>query len=154
MQHRHFFVDPRKVARDAVEDEAILIHLESGNYFSLRGSAAEIWGDIEGNLAEDQLVEALLRRYDAPRDVLVSAVGSFVELLLGEGLMTVSEAPAGASSGLERDASGELPPEAPKREFTAPTFEKFTDMADLLLLDPIHEVDPKRGWPAPLPGHD
>ncbi len=33
-----------------------------------------------------------------------------------------------------------------KDDFTNPVLEKFTDMADLLLLDPIHEVD-ESGWP-------
>jgi hypothetical protein len=28
--------------------------------------------------------------------------------------------------------------------------QKYTDMADLLLLDPIHEVD-EQGWPQPAP---
>ena len=28
-------------------------------------------------------------------------------------------------------------------------FERFTDMQDLLVLDPIHEVDEEAGWPKP-----
>jgi hypothetical protein len=27
--------------------------------------------------------------------------------------------------------------------------ESFTDMADLILLDPVHDVDPDKGWPLP-----
>ena len=34
--------------------------------------------------------------------------------------------------------------------FVNPTLTKFTDMQDLLLLDPIHEVD-EMGWPHPKP---
>jgi hypothetical protein len=34
--------------------------------------------------------------------------------------------------------------------FEPPLLEKFTDMEDLLLLDPVHEVD-GRGWPHPAP---
>ena len=30
--------------------------------------------------------------------------------------------------------------------FVPPTLEKYTDMQDLVLLDPVHEVD-ERGWP-------
>ena len=33
-----------------------------------------------------------------------------------------------------------------KTQFEFPIIEKFTDMQELLLLDPIHEVDEK-GWP-------
>ncbi len=34
--------------------------------------------------------------------------------------------------------------------FEAPKLEKFTDMQDLVLLDPVHEVDDV-GWPAARP---
>ena len=30
--------------------------------------------------------------------------------------------------------------------FVAPSFTTFTDMQDIILLDPVHEVD-TRGWP-------
>ena len=30
--------------------------------------------------------------------------------------------------------------------FTTPTLEIFSDMQDILLLDPVHDVD-ERGWP-------
>jgi hypothetical protein len=35
--------------------------------------------------------------------------------------------------------------------FTQPVLEVYTDMQDLLLLDPIHEVDEEAGWPSPKP---
>lgn len=38
-----------------------------------------------------------------------------------------------------------------KLAFQTPVIEKFTDMADLLLLDPIHEVDETAGWPRANP---
>jgi hypothetical protein len=28
-------------------------------------------------------------------------------------------------------------------------FERFTDMGDLLLLDPVHDVEDEKGWPHP-----
>ena len=34
--------------------------------------------------------------------------------------------------------------------FETPVLEKYTDMAELLLLDPIHDVD-ATGWPHPAP---
>lgn len=34
--------------------------------------------------------------------------------------------------------------------YTRPEFEKFDDMADQLLLDPIHQID-ERGWPQSKP---
>ena len=34
-----------------------------------------------------------------------------------------------------------------KQHFQSPEIQKFTDMEDLLLIDPIHEVDEEAGWP-------
>ena len=48
-----------------------------------------------------------------------------------------------ADERLIRLVEGELPEAAGE---AAPGFEKYTDMHELLLLDPIHEVD-ERGWP-------
>ena len=42
-----------------------------------------------------------------------------------------------------RDAPGEA---SEKRPYVPPQIERFTDMQELLLLDPIHEVD-DTGWP-------
>ena len=35
----------------------------------------------------------------------------------------------------------------PQEGFVAPQLHKYTDMQELLLLDPIHDVD-QEGWPA------
>ena len=35
-----------------------------------------------------------------------------------------------------------------RQPWSAPVLETFTDMQDLILLDPVHEVEPTRGWPA------
>jgi hypothetical protein len=68
-------------------------------------------------------------------------VAGLVEQLLAEGLVVEdADAPVGAS-----------PPAPPADALEPPALEKFTDMQDLILLDPVHEVD-ERGWPhAPAP---
>lgn len=56
-----------------------------------------------------------------------------------------------AAENLISAAEGSAPLLAPSdddgaAEFPAPRLERYTDMQDLLLLDPIHDVD-ERGWP-------
>jgi hypothetical protein len=56
---------------------------------------------------------------------------------------------------LIRPASGQAPVSAPRASLApwSPAslrFERFNDMQDLLILDPIHEVDDEAGWPKPL----
>jgi hypothetical protein len=72
----------------------------------------------------------------------VSAVNRILDELLEEKLIIASaESP-------EPPIDEELPrTEREPLRFHTPTLAKFTDMQDLLLLDPIHDVD-KTGWPA------
>ena len=40
----------------------------------------------------------------------------------------------------------EVDPEEERLGYVAPTLQKYSDMQDLLLIDPVHEVD-ETGWP-------
>ncbi len=57
-----------------------------------------------------------------------------------EGLVVPLAAPA---------ATAEVPALSNGHVFAPPELHKYTDFQELLLLDPIHEVDQSLGWPAP-----
>ena len=67
------------------------------------------------------------------------AIAGFVSQLLDEGLL-VESADTGSAEGAEIVAGG---------TFETPVLSKYTDMQELLLLDPIHDIDPSVGWPFP-----
>lgn len=124
------------------DDEAVVLDMSTGTYFSLRGSAVEIWELAEANGTPATIAGGLAERYDAPSDVLVAATRGVVADLLDAGLL-VSDADLAPASPAP---AGPAP-----RAFVAPEIERFTDMQDMLMLDPIHEVDPT-GWPHQLDG--
>lgn len=137
-------VNQRAVVHDEVDGEVIAVNLETGSYYSLQGSAALCWGAIVGAAAEDSLIALLSRRYAAkPQSVRVD-VARFVQELTREALV-VREERAGPSGLPVGDTAGG-PPDA----YAPPELRKYEDMRDLLLLDPIHEVDPA-GWPVTRP---
>ena len=70
------------------------------------------------------------------------AVTRFVERLLEEALLV-------AANGDGRPLRLRPSRTAPPRLVREPRLDKYTDMQELLLLDPIHEVD-ERGWPNSL----
>jgi hypothetical protein len=82
------------------------------------------------------IVDALTAHYDSGPELISAAVDSCIERLLAHGL--IREAPSSGDSALFLAPSG-LP-------FPEPLVEHFTDMQDLLLLDPIHDVS-EEGWP-------
>jgi hypothetical protein len=128
-------VNTPTVAAETVDGEVLMIHLESGNYYSLRASGAAIWDGVEHGIATTTIVATVRDRFGAPD--AEQLVGAFLTELVDEDLV----APA--------DGPGATEWEPPKfvSEFAPPALEKFTDMQHLILLDPVHEVDAGKGWP-------
>lgn len=72
----------RKAARDIIEtdvdDETIIVSLESGEMFSLSGTARAIWEKLEAGVDEGELVDALAAEFDVEDDVLRADVAQFL----------------------------------------------------------------------------
>jgi hypothetical protein len=135
-------VNTPNVVHETIDGEAILLDLKTGSYFSLDGSGAIIWEFID-KTGDWQQVIRLLTANNPDKSALVSAsVTGFVEELVKEGLLVKAdhEIPAGDASLLISQLAEVA------GDFKPPLVNKYTDMQDLLLLDPIHEVDEK-GWP-------
>ena len=125
---------------ETIEGEVILIALDTGTYYSLRGSGADVWEGIGHGASQDEIAAGLQRRYDGLPDEIGKAVAALLAQLEGERLIEAAEEVD--ESGW--DASDGAP--ATKPPFVAPVFERHTDMQDLILLDPVHDVT-EAGWP-------
>jgi hypothetical protein len=133
-------VNHPQVINEMIDGEAIMINLVTGSYYSLDSLGGEVWELLQKSLSVDDIVTQLSFRYDASDDAIRSAVESLLEELSREQLVAPDNN-SGAASSLP---FGSRP--AQRLPFRAPRLEKFTDMQDLILLDPVHEVD-SRGWP-------
>lgn len=137
-------VNAPHVIHEAIDGEVIIINLATGTYYSLKGSAADAWGLIQepGGVRISDLVLAFETRFDTPRIELERALEPFLAQLKDEGLVAWTEEGTGdAPRVADRGASN-----GARRSFEPPALEKFTDMQDLVLLDPVHEVA-EIGWP-------
>jgi hypothetical protein len=70
-----------------VAGEALVIHLSSGDYYSLDSVGTRVWENIDGTRTVEDLVELVLDEYDADRDQVVADVLRLVEQLTDEGLL-------------------------------------------------------------------
>lgn len=127
-----------------IDDEIILVDLHSGIYYSTRNSGSEIWQLVVAGATLSQILEALVARYGASADSLEPSVVRFVQRLVDEGLVESVTNPTSVTPRLEIDWSNVT-------TFAAPELECYSDMQDLLLVDPIHDVD-EAGWPHPKVG--
>ncbi len=136
-----FEVSWPEVVGSIVDDEVVAINLDTGSYYNIAGAGTEVWAAVERVASTEEITARLADRYDAPLDEIADAVARFVEELRVEGLIRPAETDG---SGAEAPA-GDRPADR-QSAFLPPVLEKFTDMEDLLLLDPVHDVT-ERGWP-------
>lgn len=133
-------VDHPSVMHEMIDDEVVVIHLDTGIYYSLDGVAGRLWQYLAaGKRTAEDVVAFAGRIYDGDAAVIATAVERFLGQLRDEQLAFVSDE---ESSTPADDA---VP--AARQPFSEPTLQKYTDMESLLLADPIHEVDEGAGWP-------
>ena len=116
------------IIQETFDDESVIVNLRQGLYYSLNKTALPLWEEIVKGTCLDQL-------HAGGHEFSADKVVGFLKELRAENLIIVE---------------GEDIPEA-----GSPTdfLQKFEDLQDLLLLDPIHDVD-ERGWPHAKPSGD
>ena len=146
MNQERYRINSPKVISETLEGESIILNYETGAYYSLNDAATEIWECISKEKPVSGIMDHLSSVYQTSGQDVQKAVESFIERLKTEALIVASQSSAASVpvTGTEKSSSPE------KRVFEEPSFEKFTDMEDLLLLDPIHEVN-EEGWPHAQP---
>lgn len=128
------------VIHETLDDELVIVNLKSGAYFSLDPVGAAVWQEIDRGAAVDEIVVVVSRRFEGDAAAISAGVNGLIEELRREELIAPGTSARPATADAATSANG-------RRLYATPVLEKFTDMQDLLLLDPIHEVD-ETGWPA------
>jgi hypothetical protein len=138
-----FRLNDKQVVCERFDDEVLAINLETGTYYSLPNVSARIWNWLLDGADVQTVMQMLLANYEGDADAITNALTQFVDKLLRDALIVPDETLA--ASAAINIATGSA-----KKPFTDPIIEIYTDLQDLLLLDPIHDVD-DRGWPVFTP---
>jgi hypothetical protein len=77
------------------DDEIILMHVESGGFFSLGSTSRRIWELLEQPQTIDSLCECLIREFNVPREQCLADVVQLVIKLKERDLIDISRASAG-----------------------------------------------------------
>ena len=142
MSAEHFRANTPQTIHEVIEGEVILVNLETGAYFSTDLAGAAVWQAILRGLSEEEIIAQLTAQFSGEAEEIHAGVQALIRELLSEGLI-VPDAAVEASTATPTTTM----PDSAKPRFVAPMLHKYTEMADLLLLDPIHDVDDS-GWPA------
>ncbi len=125
-----------RISARLFDDEVVVANFGSGIYYSLLGSAAEVWAGLMAGIAVPDIAAKLSSRAKSAGPPFNASIVALVEKLHQEGL--IRPVAAGPTAAWQ--------PEVPQGGWLAPELERFTDMQDLLLLDPVHDTS-EAGWP-------
>jgi Coenzyme PQQ synthesis protein D (PqqD) len=131
-----------KVISEAFEDEVVAVNFDTGSYYGMRTTALIIWNLLEQGASTQTLTRRMTSLYHGDQQAIGEEVSQFLEQLRTHNLIAeVSTAPSDTGPEPVADHRGPWEP---------PVLSVYEDMKDLLLLDPIHDVD-EQGWPARKP---
>ena len=104
----------------------------------ITGFGSALWDGLVEGVDLERLFEEVGRRYGADA---ADTVVAFVDTLRSHEFLLDRAEPLEDQTG-----SGGLLATWPD-EFVTPTIETYGEIADIMTMDPIHEVDPDLGWP-------
>jgi hypothetical protein len=140
----HFRVNAPNVIHETIDGEAVIVNLQSGSYYSIDKVGAAVWSHLESGLSVPRIVDAISAEYSGDRAVIDRGIRALFTQLEQEGLVVAATATAADDSAAAANGAAADGHDRPR--FEPPVLHKYTDMEDLLLLDPIHDVGDK-GWP-------
>jgi hypothetical protein len=134
-----------KVIEDSLEwervnGEVIVVSFTSGKYFSLSGTAADVWHTFTIGIDESQLIELLASNWHV-EGLSLKDIKPFIEDCLIEGL--ISEVYA-----RKPDPDIELPSDLDRSKWINPSLMTFGNLKDLIMVDPVHDAS-LINWPLP-----
>jgi hypothetical protein len=132
-------VNAPEVIHETIDGEVILIQIETGYYYSLAGSGARMWRLLERGRSIGEVAAALEETHGSSPEI-ARAVERLTAELCDETLLEP------LNGDVELPSDDEVAVSEAAGPFAPPVLERYEDMQDFLLVDPIHEVD-DTGWP-------
>ena len=126
---------------ETVDGEALIMDMVKGAYYTCLGPAAIAWDALKRGFEPAEITAMLSSTYEVgPADVDRDLAG-FVDELLREEMLVVRDDASPPDLRTPLDGDG-----APAGPYEAMSLDRYTDLADLILLDPVHDVS-DAGWP-------
>lgn len=126
-------------AFEEFEGEILVLNLLEGTYYALGGTTPLFWADLTSGVKPARIVSKLQAATKTNETEIAGSLASFLDQLVAEQILLPADS---AAEPAEAAAAY-----SPSQAYSPPVMEKHVDMQDLLTLDPIHDVDPERGWP-------
>ena len=138
-------IDRSNVVYEIFDNEVVIINLDNGNYYSYNGVGVEIWNQLTKKNSIDNISQSLSNIYPSVRlDNLKTIINKSIADLENEKLLISSEIKNNQEINIPVETNQDI--KVDNNVIKIPTLQRFTDMQDFLLVDPIHEIDYEK-WP-------
>lgn len=136
----YFLLDEHKVSSEDFDGEMVAVNFSTGKYYGMKGSAHDIWRMLSFPVSVDEVISGICQIYGTEKAEIQDAVAKFFEVLRAEDILT---------QAADRDTNGQMRAVSDPAvgTYEAPELEIYTDLQELIMLDPVHEADPEQGWP-------
>lgn len=122
------------------DSEVVLANYQNGVYYNLDGSAAQVWLGLKANRTVEEIGRAFAAATGGDVPSVTQQVQAFVDSMLAEGLI------AEDATDVHIEISNETWAPVLSGAFAAPEFQRFDNLRELLLMDPVHDAG-EEGWP-------
>ena len=138
-----FLIDTQNISHERLNDEVIIINLASAAYYSGSGTASDLWTLICQGASTEEATKLLASVYKCDEGAVSRDVDACVASLVKAGIVLSHDTPSPSETALSL-------PAVDRGDWTAPHFDEYLDMWDLLRFDPVHDVG-EAGWPVAAP---
>ncbi len=134
-----YSIQRSRVVYEVLNTEVIVIDFNTGNYYALLHVAKDIWQLIEKQIPLQQITLLIASHYKQDLVNVSCDIRSFIDQLLEAELIELCVPDESAPQIIFQDG-----------DYIPPRMQTYTDVQNLLLIDPIHEVT-EAGWPETSP---
>lgn len=129
------YITNPKIVAEEFDSEIILIDIERGLYFTLGGIAVDLWRIFSTPFSvEDLCSDRALINLNLDSAVIPEMINKLLDNNLFIEVSDSDEPNKNVNALALTSAS-------------APTLHIYSDLAELIAIDPVHEVDASLGWP-------
>ena len=137
-------VKDESVSMERLDGETILINFDTGQYFSFQTASADVLWLVQAGVDPAHWPAVLQAAFSGLvwDDTVDAQVPGFLDGLAEVGVIEPAPGPGGPVV--------ELPDDYARDQWSAPSVYANDDLADLLVIDPIHDAS-EDGWPQSRP---
>lgn len=119
-------VNDAQIVAELFDNEAILMNLSNGSYFTLSGTAAEVWSMIEAGFDAEGMASRLVSKHGVDATQCRTDIDALMAALLNEQIVLETEAPDSPAD----------PGDADFGPYATPELTLHDDMAEIMAMDP------------------